>query len=55
MTHERTPTGRAFLRLQRKILGLIERNRVVSAPDDMGVRLMENMLIRLPHTNAETY
>lgn len=37
MTHERTPTGRAFLSLQRKMLGLIERNRAISAPADIDV------------------
>ncbi len=33
--HERMPIGRAFLRLQRKVQGLIERNRAVSAPADI--------------------
>ena len=37
MTHERTPLGRDFLRLQRKMQGLIERNRTVSAPADIDV------------------
>ena len=37
MPHERTKTGRAFLKLQHKVQGLIEGNRAISAPADIDV------------------
>ncbi len=37
MTHERTKAGRAFLNLHRKVRGLTERNRTISAPADIDV------------------